>query len=478
MLKILSKKLKRQLKLLEYLFEGDTYRFNDLENLLGCSAKTLRNDLLDIHSYANDIKIQMTREEGVKATILPHVTEDYIYQVIKQESIEYRYLEAILLHKFKNYLELADYLFISESTLRRIVDKINPMLQSYDLKVQALIKLVGNDQVITEMTVQFLMEKYHYFEDAFPASFRLMVTQLAQDFVEENNLQQALISLEPQEEKIFHFWIAARILLLQNDNGVVSVSKKQKKFKYEILSNKRLRLPKSNELINEHLASFIFDQAFIFQLFDRGSLNQKNPILFAIDSFIKEVEEKYGILCEDKKKIFRKVTILLQQSTVPFSISYQKNSLFFKNSHSEMNKIQLRLWNKLKHYVHTHHILLNDFEEFATTMFTEILLYWPDLIKKFEDNKQVRALVITNSTLKYDAYLLSELDQQLGNHFEFVARNNQTLSQDLINYENFDCIISNITIDKTYNIPIFGISVFPKAREIHNLINFYQELLA
>ncbi|MGG5338923.1 hypothetical protein IGJ48_001618 [Enterococcus pernyi] len=143
-----------------------------------------------------------------------------------------------------------------------------------------------------------------------------------------------------------------------------------------------------------------------------------------------------------------------------------------------MNKIQLRLWNKLKHCLHTHHILLNDFEEFATTMFTEILLYWPDLIKKFEDNKQVRALVITNSTLKYDAYLLSELDQQLGNHFEFVARNNQTLFQDLINYENFDCIISNITIDKTYNIPIFGISVFPKAREIHNLINFYQELLA
>ena len=143
-----------------------------------------------------------------------------------------------------------------------------------------------------------------------------------------------------------------------------------------------------------------------------------------------------------------------------------------------MNKIQLRLWNKLKHYVHTHNILLNDFEEFATTMFTEILLYWPDLIKKFEDNKQVRALVITNSTLKYDAYLLSKLEQQLGNHFEFVARNNKVLSQDLINYENFDCIISNITIDKTYNIPIFGVSVFPKTREIHNLINFYQELLA
>jgi len=478
MLKILSKKLKRQLKLLEYLFEGNTYRFNDLENLLGCSAKTLRNDLLDLNSYASDITIQMTREEGVKATILPHVTEDYIYQVIKQESIEYRYLEAILLHKFKNYLELADYLFISESTLRRIVDKINPMLQSFDLKVQALIKLVGNDQIITEMTVQFLMEKYHYFEDAFPATFRLIVTQLAQEFVEENNLQQTLISLEPQEKKIFHFWIASRILLLQNDSALVSNSKKTKKFKYEILTTKQLHLPKKNELINDHLARFIFDQPFIFQLFDIDTSNQKNPIILALDSFIKEVEEKYGIVCEDKTKIFHKITILLQQNTVPFSINYQKHSLFLKNTHSEMNKIQLRLWNKLKHYVHTHNILLNDFEEFATTVFTEILLYWPDLIKKFEDNKHVRALVITNSTLKYDDYLLSKLEHQLGNQYEFVVKNNKVLSQDLINYENFDCIISNITIDKTYNIPIFGISVFPKTREIHNLINFYQELLA
>lgn len=328
MLKILSKKLKRQLKLLEYLFEGNTYRFNDLENLLGCSAKTLRNDLLDLNSYASDITIQMTREEGVKATILPHVTEDYIYQVIKQESIEYRYLEAILLHKFKNYLELADYLFISESTLRRIVDKINPMLQSFDLKVQALIKLVGNDQIITEMTVQFLMEKYHYFEDAFPATFRLIVTQLAQEFVEESNLQQTLISLEPQEKKIFHFWIASRILLLQNDSALVSNSKKTKKFKYEILTTKQLHLPKKNELINEHLARFIFDQPFIFQLFDIDTLNQKNPIILALDSFIKEVEEKYGIVCEDKTKIFHKITILLQQNTVPFSINYQKHSLF------------------------------------------------------------------------------------------------------------------------------------------------------
>ena len=478
MLKILSKKLKRQLRLLEYLFEGDCYRFNDLENLLGCSAKTLRNDLLDIHSYASDIKIKMTRGEGVKATILPHVTEDYIYHVIKQESMEYRYLEAILLHKFKNYLELADYLFISESTLRRIVDKINPMLHRYGMKVQALIKLTGNDQIITEMTVQFLMEKYHYFEDAFPENFRSLILQLIQAFIEENGLEPQFTHLEPQEEKLFYFWVASRILLLQNEESISSTSKKQKKFRYEQLSVKRLRLPKTNDLINEQLATYIFDKPFVHQLFDIESASMKNPIILALNNFIKEVEEKYGIICEDKQRIFRKVSILLQQNTVPFTVYYKKNSLFFKNNHSEMKEIQLRFWNKMKHAMHNHSILLNDFEGFTTTVFTEILLYWPVLLKMFEENKQVRALVVTNATLKYDDYLLSNLEHQLGNRFEFILRKNKTISQALINYENYDCIISNISIDKSYNIPVFGISVFPKAREINNLIHFYQELLA
>lgn len=54
MLNILSKKMKRQLLLLELLFEGETYRFQDLESQLKCSSKTLRNDLMDIDSYAKE----------------------------------------------------------------------------------------------------------------------------------------------------------------------------------------------------------------------------------------------------------------------------------------------------------------------------------------------------------------------------------------------------------------------------------------
>ncbi|MBF8807077.1 MAG: helix-turn-helix domain-containing protein [Enterococcus lacertideformus] len=81
MLDILSKKMKRQLLLLELLFEGETHRFQDLEQQLKCSSKTLRNDLMDIDSYATEIKVHTERENGVFAEIAPHVTEEYIYRI-------------------------------------------------------------------------------------------------------------------------------------------------------------------------------------------------------------------------------------------------------------------------------------------------------------------------------------------------------------------------------------------------------------
>ncbi|EOH91559.1 helix-turn-helix domain-containing protein [Enterococcus villorum] len=139
MLDILSKKMKRQLLLLKLLFEGETYRFQELEHQLNCSSKTLRNDLIDIDSYAKEIKIHTDRESGVYAEIAPHVTEEYVYRTIMNESIEYHFLESILLNRYTNYLELAEQLFISESTLRRMVNRINLVLKHYHLRIRGLI---------------------------------------------------------------------------------------------------------------------------------------------------------------------------------------------------------------------------------------------------------------------------------------------------------------------------------------------------
>ncbi|WP_154065040.1 helix-turn-helix domain-containing protein, partial [Enterococcus durans] len=167
MFDILSNKLKRQLHLLELLFEKENYRFQDIEKKLACSAKTVRNDLNDIISYAKEIHIQMDRDIGVTVTIAPHITEDYIYRTILKESIEFRFLEAILLNHYGSYLELCEELFISESTLRRIVKKINQVLKKHQLTIRGLIKIIGKKETITQLMACLFQEKYTCLEEVF-----------------------------------------------------------------------------------------------------------------------------------------------------------------------------------------------------------------------------------------------------------------------------------------------------------------------
>lgn len=186
MLNLLSKKLQRQLNLLEILFEEERCRLSQLEKRLASSGKTLRNDFIEINTYSSDIQIVTDRDAGVTAIFSPAFTKDHIYQIVISQSTEYKYLETILLHPKENYLELAEYLFISESTLRRIVKKTQSKLKKYDLRIKGLTRIVGEGQVIDGLTARLLMEKYPSPASIFNRSFSEAIYDVVILFLKEN----------------------------------------------------------------------------------------------------------------------------------------------------------------------------------------------------------------------------------------------------------------------------------------------------
>ncbi|MCQ4504281.1 helix-turn-helix domain-containing protein, partial [Vibrio parahaemolyticus] len=70
-----------------------------------------------------------------------------------------------MLNKYTNYLEVTEQLFISESTLRRMVKRINLSLEQYHLRIRGLIRLTGNTQLIEKLMIQLLLEKYVCLEE-------------------------------------------------------------------------------------------------------------------------------------------------------------------------------------------------------------------------------------------------------------------------------------------------------------------------
>ena len=476
MLNILSKKMKRQLLLLELLFEGETYRFQDLDSQLKCSSKTLRNDLMDIDSYAKEINIHTDRENGIFAEIAPHVTEEYIYRIIMNESIEYQFLEAIVLNKYTNYLEVTEQLFISESTLRRMVKRINLSLEQYHLRIRGLIRLTGNTQLIEKLTIQLLLEEYVCLEEAFNEEICQKSRQLYLKYITNNQLQDIIRKLEHRKHNQLLFYIAMKIYQVKNEKQFIE---KEQNNLLCLESNEKqntslwLSLEEDQDLIK-----YIFEQPFVCSLLDiqnnSDDYQQKPYLTKMVGILLDYLEIKYQIKCEERQEICYKIINDGDYMENLSFILYDKHHQFLKQILPEIESIQVGLKNYLINKDQKELLKYMKNDEFTRKLVALLLVYWHDLLKKIETSKQIRALIVTNSE-QYASYIIAKLELYLGGRYRFVASKTPVVTDQMLHKENYDCIVSNTMLNRQFNIPIFGISIYPKSREIQNLIFFYQQ---
>ncbi|MEY8446175.1 helix-turn-helix domain-containing protein [Enterococcus ratti] len=475
MLDILSKKMKRQLLLLELLFEGETYRFQDLEHRLNCSSKTLRNDLMDIDSYAKEIKIHTDRENGIFAEIAPHVTEEYIYRIIMNEAIEYHFLESIVLNKYTNYLELAEKLFISESTLRRMVNRINFALKPYHLRIRGLIRLTGEKQMIEKLTIHLLLEKHVCLEEAFNKEICQKSRWLLSEYIRKNSFQEVTTALDHRKHKQLLFFIATKLYQLENEK---LFKEKEHKKTLSVESNEKINFSsnKIDEENEKYLVNFLFEQPFIRSILkpEKNNRQKKSWLIEIACVLIDYLETKYQMVCEDRQEVLYKVMNDNDYMEKLSFILYDKHHQFLKQILPEIEVIQMGLKKELKnkHLENLVKRMKND--EFIRKLIALVLVCWPALLKKIEMSKQVRALIVTNSK-EYANYIVENLELYLGGRYRFVVTHTPLVTEQMIHKEKYDCIVSNTMLTSQFNIPTFGISIYPKTREIQNLIFFYQQ---
>lgn len=139
----MNKTDKQKLLLLKYIFRTETaYTSEDLANYLTVSTKTairyfkeLQEDCLAIFSRdqffldKQDWTIRLTMAPNLS----PHFVIDRLHVMYTERSIEYRIIDSLLLKKYENVNQLADELFISPSTLYRILYKLEPFVQSFGM---------------------------------------------------------------------------------------------------------------------------------------------------------------------------------------------------------------------------------------------------------------------------------------------------------------------------------------------------------
>lgn len=183
----------RRLQLVEKLSATSApIRLEELSEYLNASARVLKEDIAYFRKNTTDFDIRLTKQ-GVLLKYAENKGLKNIYQKVLSQSTAYQLLETIFLSEGKTIAELKDLLFVSRSTLYRLINVINEHISQFDFQIQTNpCVILGDEKRIRSYFYRYFYEKYSFISWPFLAideeimdkflTFHLGMTQMNNDF--------------------------------------------------------------------------------------------------------------------------------------------------------------------------------------------------------------------------------------------------------------------------------------------------------
>ena len=205
-------RLKRSMNILEMLYKArQTVEISEMEERLRVSQKTVYSALDYVKTLLPDTATLVVTDKQVwiEQSDPTHTIEDYIIEIAKT-TIQYRLLRHLFYHGEMDICEVADLMYLSESTLRKRIRHINKVLSVFRLRISfSDVQLKGDETDIR-----------YFFYEYFSEFQELFISVCKEKLAHFTSLYQKLRkSLKPYEEKPLHYSYQqiTRWLFLMND---------------------------------------------------------------------------------------------------------------------------------------------------------------------------------------------------------------------------------------------------------------------
>ena len=194
--KLLNNTINRRLNLINILAKNSDWFFlNELANMLNVSERVLKNDLAYFRKEVDDFTIYSSRK-GIKLAFKDNKGLNTISKKILISVVPFQVLEKIFLNETKSVSQLADELFISVSTLYRIIKDINFKLKKYDIRINTNpCMVIGNEKKIRYFAYQYFHERYSLLEWPFKDLDESIINNFLKIFIDFNDNSTYYISL-------------------------------------------------------------------------------------------------------------------------------------------------------------------------------------------------------------------------------------------------------------------------------------------
>lgn len=166
MRKLLDMSSQRIIKILDTVFINNHWiTISELSKIIGASKRTVSEDIHIIKTrWGASINIEISPKKGIIAHNINAATLSNIYTDIFNESTALLWLKEILFNPNKNIEFYSNKLFVSESTLIRLLPTINHFLAKNSFELQKKLNRYSivskNEQNLRQFYACFLIELY------------------------------------------------------------------------------------------------------------------------------------------------------------------------------------------------------------------------------------------------------------------------------------------------------------------------------
>ncbi|AEB30123.1 putative trans-acting regulator [Carnobacterium sp. 17-4] len=460
MRKVLDASERRKLEVIEHLYFTESWvTLKELALKTVSSERILKQDMLQLREYYTKEVLQ-TSHLGVRLVLPPYKDCDDLYRYFLSNSLAFNFIEMLIYDETKTVFELAEELYVSPSTLFRLIKKLNISLTDYYVQVQTNpCKLISEtEESIRYFYISYFSERYNNLEWPFKTINQNFFEQLLIFIAKTNN-----IPVNFADFKRLKLWTAVPYLRVKQGHQVSVMSSNYSKMIPDFSNFQPL-----TGLIEKKLA-ITLDKNFIEQVF---SIFINNDFKFSYESLIEDTKINPAV----KERVSYHTTLLHNLSNqIGIPIPNQQHLLkeMFNISHfvfkSKEGQYPLPyiLFNSKKYFVQSMEELFPDFitlafsnlkkyekktnEHYSETARYEIiytlLIHWDHLIPELYNQKdKVRLLIVSDFDVEHAKMIQDLLHRYLKHELTTTIYTDPIFSLKRLNNYAYDILITTFTL--------------------------------
>ncbi|MEG2752696.1 MAG: helix-turn-helix domain-containing protein [Carnobacterium sp.] len=478
MRELLNKQHLRQLELVEYL-SYNTCTIADVMKEFSYHIQTVQSYIYEINRIIAPLEIRIDEKKVASIYYPENYSIEYIYSRFIYESSEYELLEKIFFDETKSIDEWAEELFLTSSTLRRSINRMNIELKKESISIEGKkLMLAGNEAKIVHFMVRLFLEKYVDNEVPFNSK-QLKAIEILLKYYTKNKS----ISLNFKDYEIIKNLVLVSIVRVQNQHYVYNHEQDLTKYNNRILKSKMVNLIFKNlfklELSDELIYRFTYTitSGEYLSAFDDIHAISKNKIKVIENvKMIEEIVDQIQKMLEIPIKNREHLVLSLYNE---YAMQYGKNFIlydFSKEFTLSLEKLFPNVTLILKKMLRPLSLTGEEWEIFQYIyLFATHCESFFNIIRTRE--KKVKIALFSTNDLEYLKFLKEEIYLKFSYHFEVEILNDYSIKDFKLKEYDFDIVITNISGLKFENYLTLCFPIFPQQENWVMLHEAYEKII-